>query len=40
MKNIKGWMLPDWDKHYEPMLKLINNNYEYQYSLPTFHHTF
>lgn len=36
MKNIKGWMLPDWDKHYEPMLKLINNNYEYQYSQREF----
>lgn len=32
MKNVKGWMLPDWDKHFEPMLKLINDNYEYQHA--------
>ena len=31
MKNVKGWYLPDWDKHFEPMLKPINGSFEYQY---------
>lgn len=32
MKNIKGWYLPDWDKHFEPMLREFNGNFEYQYN--------
>ena len=31
MKNIKGWYLPNWDKHFEPMLREFNGNFEYQY---------
>jgi FkbM family methyltransferase len=32
MKNVKGWQLPEWDTHFEKMLKEINGKYEYQYS--------
>jgi FkbM family methyltransferase len=31
IKNVKGWYLPDWDTHFEKMLKLIDDKYEYQY---------
>ena len=31
IKNVKGWYLPDWDTHFEKMLKEIDNKYEYQY---------
>jgi len=31
IKNVKGWYLPDWDTHFEKMLKLIDNKYEYQH---------
>ena len=30
MKNVKGWQLPDWDNHYEGMLKEFNGKFEYQ----------
>ena len=30
MKNIKGWHLPEWDTHFEKMLKEVNGKYEYQ----------
>jgi FkbM family methyltransferase len=32
MKNIKGWHLPQWDTHFEKMLKEVNGKYEYQYA--------
>jgi FkbM family methyltransferase len=31
IKNVKGWYLPEWDKHFEKMLRVIDNKYEYQY---------
>ncbi len=31
MKNVKDWYLPDWDTHFEKMLRVIDNKYEYQY---------
>lgn len=31
MKNIKGWYLPNWDKHFENHLQDINGKYEYQH---------
>ena len=30
MKSVKGWQLPDWDNHYEGMLKEFNGKFEYQ----------
>ena len=30
MKQIKGWYLPEWDNHYDPMLKEYNGKWEYQ----------
>jgi len=30
MKDVKGWQLPDWDNHYEGMLKEFNGKFEYQ----------
>ena len=30
MKNVKGWQLPEWDNHYEKMLKEYNGKWEYQ----------
>ena len=30
MNLIKGWHLPDWDRHYEGMLKEYNGKWEYQ----------
>lgn len=32
MKNVKGWQLPEWDTHFEKMLKEVNGKYEYQYA--------
>jgi len=32
MKNVKGWHLPEWDTHFEKMLKEVNGKYEYQYA--------
>jgi FkbM family methyltransferase len=31
IKNVKGWYLPDWDTHFEKMLRKIDNKYQYQY---------
>jgi len=31
LKLTKGWWLPIWDKHFEKMLRVIDNKYEYQY---------
>ena len=30
LKIVKGWYLPDYDTHYEPMLKEVNGKWEYQ----------
>ena len=30
MKNVKGWQLPEWDNHYETMVKEYNGKWEYQ----------
>ena len=30
MKDVKGWQLPEWDNHYEKMLKEYNGKWEYQ----------
>ena len=30
LQLIKGWYLPDWDNHYEGMLKEYNGKFEYQ----------
>ena len=33
MKNIKGWYLPEWDKHFEDQLKkIVDKGWHYQYS--------
>ena len=36
MNLIKGWHLPDWDTHYEGMLKEINGKWEYQHDTRDF----
>ena len=30
MKDLKGWFVPEWDNHYEPMLREYNGKWEYQ----------
>lgn len=30
MKLVKGWYLPDYDKHFEPILKEVNGEFTYQ----------
>ncbi len=30
MKDVKGWQLPEWDNHYEKMLKEYDGKWEYQ----------
>ena len=32
MKNVKGWFLPDYDTHFDSMLKEINGEFTYQQS--------
>ena len=31
MKDVKGWQLPEWDNHYEKMLKEFDGKWEYQH---------
>lgn len=30
LKEIKGWYMPQWDNHYEPMMKQYGDKWEYQ----------
>lgn len=30
LKKVKGWSMPEWDNHYEPMMKQYGEKWEYQ----------
>ena len=30
LKQVKGWYMPEWDNHYEPMMKQYGDKWEYQ----------